>query len=247
MAQAAEEQHRHNILDQFTRQAEPFAQAMARSPRESLSLLLDGAGVTASDTALDVACGPGIVTCALASVARHAIGIDLVPAMIEQARKRQMEMGLENIDWRLGDVARLPFRDAVFSLVVTRYSFHHFLEPRRVLEEMARVCRPGGRVGVADATPEAGKATAYDELETLRDPSHTRALPLEQLQALATGLPLTLVRHNRLSPARRPRGCPRHVVSAAGKCRSNPPDGSRGCRNKPVFNRRLCPGWRTSL
>jgi SAM-dependent methyltransferase len=192
MAHSTEEQHREQILDQFTRQAEPFARAM-RSDRESLRLLMESTRASNRDLALDLACGPGLVTCALASAVGHVIGIDLVPAMLDQARKRQAEMHLENIEWRLGDVTHLPFDDAAFSLVVTRYSFHHFLEPRAVLREMARFCRPGGRVAVADATPDEGKAAAYDELETLRDPSHTRALPLDELKSLAEGLPLRLL------------------------------------------------------
>jgi ubiquinone/menaquinone biosynthesis C-methylase UbiE len=55
----------------------------------------------------------------------------------------------------------LPFRDAAFSLVVTRYSFHHFLDPQAVLAEMVRVCAPGGRVAVIDvftSTPEEAEA-----------------------------------------------------------------------------------------
>ena len=179
-------EHSRRILDQFTRQAAPFALAPSHSTEESLRIFLDTVGVTPADKVLDVACGPGIISCALASIAREVTGFDLVPAMLDEARKRQTGMGLKNLEWRLGDAGRLPFDDGGFNLVVTRYSFHHLLDPGAVLSEMARVCRPGGRIAVADVTPEEEKAAAYDELEITRDPSHTHALSLDQLKALGS-------------------------------------------------------------
>ena len=77
----------------------------------------------------------------------------------------------------------LPYGDACFSVVVTRYSFHHFLHPRRVLEEMARVCRPGGKILVADVELPSEKAGAYDRMEKMRDPSHVRALTRGELDS----------------------------------------------------------------
>jgi SAM-dependent methyltransferase len=118
----------------------------------------------------------------------------MVPAMLEQARKRQSEKGLDNVRWRLGEAEHLPYEDDSFSLVVTRYSFHHLLDPTLVLREMERVCRPGGRVAVVDVTPDKEKANAYDDLEKLRDPSHTRALPLNQLKELGGQQHLSLVK-----------------------------------------------------
>lgn len=177
-------EHNQLILEQFTRQAEPFRLAPSHSTGESLRILLDTIGVTPADIALDVACGPGIVSCALAGVAQQVTGVDLVPAMLEEARKLQSEKNLLNLTWEKGDATRLPFADEAFSLVVTRYSFHHLLNPASALREMARVCRHGGRVAVADVTPEAAKRQAYDRMETLRDPSHTRALTLAELKAL---------------------------------------------------------------
>src|SRR5262245_41056251 len=142
MTGRAEEQRRL-ILDQFTRQAVPFAEMPAHSNDEANRLLVEMAGVGPADTVLDVACGPGLVACPLAEVARHVTGIDLTPAMIEQAQARQRAKGLTNLTWLVGDAVPLPFPDAAFSVVVTRYSFHHFLDPRAVLAEMVRVCRPG--------------------------------------------------------------------------------------------------------
>ena len=95
-------------------------------------------------------CGPGIVACEFAKKVFHVTGIDITPAMIEEAKNLQGESKIDNVDWKLADVTRLPFEDDSFSLVVTRYSFHHLIEPRQVLEEMKRVCKPDGKIPVID-------------------------------------------------------------------------------------------------
>jgi ubiquinone/menaquinone biosynthesis C-methylase UbiE len=70
-------------------------------------------------------------------------------------------------------------------LVFTRYSFHHFLDPKAILAEMVRVCSPAGRVVVADVfTTGPEQAEAFNRMERLRDPSHVRALSLEELNSL---------------------------------------------------------------
>src|SRR5438477_8223283 len=130
------DEHRRLILDQFTRQAVPFAERHALTGAEANRLLIDLAGVGPEDEVLDVACGPGIVACAVAAVARHVTGIDLTPAMIAQAEAKQRTLGLGNLSWIVGDAAPLAIADGTFSLVVSRYSFHHFLEPRAVFAEM---------------------------------------------------------------------------------------------------------------
>jgi ubiquinone/menaquinone biosynthesis C-methylase UbiE len=175
------EEHRRLILDQFTRQAVPFSQMRDHSP----GLILAAAEVRPDDAVLDVACGPGLMACAFAEVARHVTGIDLTPAMIERAKSLQQSKGLTNLTWQAGDVMTLPFPDASFSLVFTRYSFHHFLEPKSVLRDMSRVCAPGGRVVVVDVfTSGLAQADAFNRMEKLRDPSHVQALALEELREL---------------------------------------------------------------
>lgn len=177
-------QHNDTILDQFTRQAVPFATAPAIRNHEALNRIVTMAAATPNDTVLDVACGPGLLVCAFAKVVRHASGIDLTPAMLEQARRLQSEQGLQNIDWQLGDVESLPFSDGHFSIVSSRFALHHLQNPLAVLKEMRRVCAPGGRVVVADSAPAADKAEAFNAMERLRDPSHVRAFSIEELRQL---------------------------------------------------------------
>jgi SAM-dependent methyltransferase len=182
--------HRERILDQFTRQARPFSTAPGIKDERALRLLVEASGAGPDDTILDVACGPGLVVAAFAGVVRHATGIDVTPAML--ARAREVTAGLANVTLDQGDVLPLPYAEERFSIVVSRFAFHHFADPRAVLAEMRRVCRPGGRVVVCDltASDDPAKAAAFHRIEVLRDPSHVRALPLAELAALfpAVGL-----------------------------------------------------------
>jgi SAM-dependent methyltransferase len=192
--------HRERILDQFTRQAEPFAQAQAIRSPEALGQIVRMADASPDDTVLDVACGPGLLTCAFARVVRHAVGIDITPAMLDQARQTQQEQGLNNVSWQSGDVRSLPYPDHHFSIVVSRFAFHHLQDPLGALKEMVRVCKPAGRVVVADMAPAPEKADALNAEERLRDPSHVRAMTVEELRSLfaQAGLPAPRIEYYRL-------------------------------------------------
>ena len=140
--------HHQVVVDQFGKQAACFARLPGHE--EATRLLIETAEFEPNDDVLDVACGPGLVACAVARHVRHVAGIDLTPAMIEQARELQSRLGLSNLEWHTGDAAGLPFATNRFSAALTRYSLHHVLDPLRFLSEMVRVVRPGGRVVVAD-------------------------------------------------------------------------------------------------
>jgi ubiquinone/menaquinone biosynthesis C-methylase UbiE len=176
--------HRDRILDQFTRQAAPFAAAAAIRNEEALNRIVQWADAGPDDSVLDVACGPGLLACAFARVAKHATGLDMTPAMLEQALKTQQEQGLNNVSWQQGDVYSLPFPEAQFSIVSSRFAFHHLQDPLTALKEMKRACKPGGRIVVADMSPLPEKAAALNAAELLRDPSHARAMPVEELRGL---------------------------------------------------------------
>jgi SAM-dependent methyltransferase len=185
--------HDRLIVDQFTRQATPFTTARALNDERALRSIVEACAPEPGDHALDVACGGGIVTCALAPHVGTVTGVDMTPAMLERARTTALEKGVENAVWQAADATALPFEAGRFSIVVTRYSFHHLLDPLRTLREMARVCRPGGRVVVVDmyASERPDQAAEWNRLERLRDPSHVRILPLSELAASfeAAGLP----------------------------------------------------------
>jgi ubiquinone/menaquinone biosynthesis C-methylase UbiE len=182
----AKANHDRLIRDQFTRQAVPFSTAAPIADPGALQAIVAAAAPCPDDTLLDVACGGGLLVCAFAPHVRHGTGIDMTPAMLDRARALAAEKGIGNVAWREGDVAALPYPDAAFTIVVSRFAVHHFPDPAAVLHEMARVCAPGGRIVVVDtcASPDAAKAARFNQLEKLRDPSHARALPLGELQGL---------------------------------------------------------------
>jgi ubiquinone/menaquinone biosynthesis C-methylase UbiE len=178
--------HSSLIRDQFTRQATPFSTAAPIADAGALRMIIEAAEAGPGDLVLDVACGGGIVVCAFAPHVRHATGIDMTPAMLDRARHLATEKGVTNVTWRDGDVARLPYPDGAFTIVVTRFAVHHFPDPVAVFREMLRVCAPGGRIVIVDtyASSDPGKAAEFNRLEKLRDPSHVRCLALSELRDL---------------------------------------------------------------
>lgn len=189
----ADPNHQGLILDQFTRQATLFSTAAPITNEDALRMIIVAARPGPGDTVLDVACGGGIVVCAFAPHVQRATGIDVTPAMLEQARQLAADKALTNVAWRQGDVSALPYTDASFTIVVTRFAFHHFTDPLAVLREMVRVCAPQGRIIVVDtcSSEDRAKAAEFNRLERLRDPSHARNLTLAELKGLfaEVGLP----------------------------------------------------------
>lgn len=191
--------HDADIQDQFTRQAVPFLKLHGQGNDPLLDLMAECAQVRATDTLLDIACGPGIISCYFAPLAAQVTGLDAVPAMLEQARKLQAEKGLANVEFRQGQSTELPFADESFDRVVTRFSFHHYLDPGAALAEMKRVAKPDGVVLVADVTPRREAQEQFNHWEILRDPSHTRALIAAEMRALGAAAGLTLRREETFS------------------------------------------------
>ena len=180
--------HTQRVVDQFSKQAVYFAKLPGHE--EATRMLVTMAKITATHDVLDVACGAGAVACAAAPLARQVTGIDLTPAMIERARVAQAELGLGNLSWQIGDVSRLPFASDVFDVILTRYSLHHFPDPAKVLAEMVRVCKPAGRIAIADLMLPAEKRAAYDGMEKRRDPSHVSVLTEQEVHRLLTDVGL---------------------------------------------------------
>jgi ubiquinone/menaquinone biosynthesis C-methylase UbiE len=192
-------QHDLEIQSQFTQQAEPFLRRHAGGKSALLALMAECAQSRPSDRLLDVACGPGIISCFFAERVSHVTGLDMVPAMLDCARRLQVERGLGNVEWKLGQSTALPFPGASFDCVVTRFSFHHYLDPRSALREMKRVCRSDGTVLVADVAPRKEAQDCFNHWEILRDPSHTRALTHEEFRAMGQDEGLELRRQEDFS------------------------------------------------
>jgi ubiquinone/menaquinone biosynthesis C-methylase UbiE len=103
--------------------------------------------------AVDLGCGPGDLVIKLAQTAPdlHVTGIDLSDEMLAQAASRARQAGLhDRVSFREGDAASIPFPDESLDLVVSTLSLHHWSEPVAVLDEIARVLRPGGAFLIVD-------------------------------------------------------------------------------------------------
>jgi ubiquinone/menaquinone biosynthesis C-methylase UbiE len=178
--------HADRIRDQFTKQAEPFAEFRIHSQEESLEWLREELRLTGQERILDAGCGPGLVACHLAPHAREVVGIDATPAMISKARERSVQLGCTNVSFIEGIMERLPVPTGAFDGVVTRYTFHHLLDVSAAMSELLRAGRADGRVVVCDAAPRPQCRDAYDTWERVRDPSHTSARTPEELTDLAS-------------------------------------------------------------
>jgi SAM-dependent methyltransferase len=179
--------HRDLILREFGRQAGTFEDARLNAAfTRHLGRLVDFARPASEDVCLEVACGTGLVARALAFRTRHVTALDITPQMLEVGKARADAEGLSNVVFQQGDAERLPFLGGSFSLVISRFSLHQVVEPERVASELVRVCRPGGRVVVADLVVKPGLPGDPDRMERLRDPSHAAMLTVETIERLLT-------------------------------------------------------------
>lgn len=109
---------------------------------------------------LDLACGTGAVAERAAAAGASVTGIDLAPALIETARERAAERGLE-IAYRVGDCERLDVADASFDVVSSTCGVMFAPDHEATARELARVTRPGGRIALANWTPTGGLARMF--------------------------------------------------------------------------------------
>lgn len=175
----------------FTQTARRYAASRVALRREQSEALVRLMNPTPGDCLLDVACGPGALLSVFAPRVGYAVGLDLTMAMLHEARTRYPRgLGLVR-----AEAERMPFSDGAFTLVATTWAVHHFGDPRRVIAEMVRVCRPGGTVAVEDLVGAADDATRarQNEIERLRDPAHVEMLSPDGLRALLTTAGLTPV------------------------------------------------------
>lgn len=169
----------------FSAQSKGFSSAGdTYADGEGLAWMLQDLPVFKDAAVLDIATGTGEFARALAPHVATVIGLDATDAMLARGRKFIARAGITNVTFREGVVQDLPFEDDRFDIVSSRYAFHHFADPKPVISEMARVCKPGGHVIVVDIiVPDEQTAAEYNYYEWLCDRSHTRCLGFREFQS----------------------------------------------------------------
>ncbi|HEV2713152.1 MAG TPA: methyltransferase domain-containing protein [Gaiellaceae bacterium] len=119
---------------------------------------------------LDLACGTGAVAELAAAAGADVVGVDIAPALIEQARERAAERGLA-IDYRTGDAEALELEDASFDLVASTCGIMFAPDHQAVARELARVTKQGGRIALVCWTPESGLAQMFEVMRPFQPPS----------------------------------------------------------------------------
>jgi ubiquinone/menaquinone biosynthesis C-methylase UbiE len=153
------------------------------------------------DRLLDVACGAGALVIELAPRVERAVGVDLSDGMLQLARSRLAEATdagrLANVDFLQGPSDQLPFEDDSFTALVCTTALHHFAEPQRSIDEMARVLAPGGRLVIGDAGRDSPVTKLADPLFRRFEEGHIglqRKRDIESMLSRA-GLRVTSSRH----------------------------------------------------
>jgi ArsR family transcriptional regulator len=163
---------------------------------------------------VDIGCGEGYLTLEAASWARQVIGVDRSEEVLERAKALAARRRVTNVEWKKGDLTRLPLRDGSADVALVSQALHHATDPERAVTEAARVLRPGGRLLVLDLKAHAQSwvkqrfgdqrlGFTQDELKTLLTGAglgHTRV----QVGAAKTGDPFTVLVASAVKPAPRP-------------------------------------------
>lgn len=144
---------------------------------------------------LDSGCGTGALAFALAPLVREVVGVDIVPELLVEARRRAPEF--PSVSFQEADATRLPFEAGEFDLAGSMRALHHIARPELAVAELARVTRSGGRVLVIDQIAPADPLAALElnRFERARDSSTTRVLADIDLRALLEAWSLVVRRH----------------------------------------------------
>ena len=150
-------------------------------------------GLPAGARVLEVAPGPGYLAIEMARGGGfHVTGLDISRTFVEIANENARKAGVA-VEFRQGDVARIPFAGESFDLVVCQAAFKNFTLPHSALAEIHRVLRVGGRAVIQDMSSEASHADIEHEV---------RKMQLGWLSSFATKATLEMLRRRAYSPAR---------------------------------------------
>ncbi|MFO8102398.1 MAG: methyltransferase domain-containing protein [Dehalococcoidia bacterium] len=176
----------------FGNKSEDYSTSSLLKDERNLQFVLEMAGIKEGIRVLDVATGTGFMAIAAADTGAEVLATDFTPAMLEKAGEFLGEKS--NTTLALADADCLPFPPDSFDVVTCRVSVHHFTHPRTAFDEMARVCRPGGRVLIMDVTSSEDEARSelHNKMGKMRDPSEVRQWRPSELEQMLGGAGLSV-------------------------------------------------------
>jgi SAM-dependent methyltransferase len=172
-----EKSHEALLGQQFGARATAYLNSAVHAQGADLEALANLVRGSSDARVLDLGCGGGHVSFAVAPHAGSVVAYDLSAEMLGVVAQAAAERGLNNIRTEKGMVEHLPFADASFDFVLSRYSAHRWGDFDAGLHEAARVLKPGGTAAFVDSIcPGVALFDTYlQSAELLRDPSHVRS------------------------------------------------------------------------
>lgn len=185
----------HNkVKEQFSKTAQAYVSSTIHAKGDELKLLLELAGEVTNKKVLDIATGGGHTALAFAKAGAHVTATDLTPTMLETARAFIASQDIDPVTFREASAEALPFEPQSFDIVTCRIAAHHFAEPKKFVEEVARVLNPDGMFLLVDNISPADSTLAevMNTIEKTRDPSHVWAYSIPTWLKWLTGAGLEL-------------------------------------------------------
>ena len=178
--------HHKSVAQAYDQRAEAYVQSKVHAAGRDLDFIVERVGVQAHAIALDLGCGGGHMSFALAPNVSQVIAYDLSYNMLQAVAGEAQRRGISNIITQQGAAEALPFADDMFDIAVTRYSAHHWQDMAAGVQQMQRVLKPRGLAIFSDIVSPglALQDTWFQSVELLRDPSHVRNARLSEWVAL---------------------------------------------------------------
>lgn len=180
--------HKNAVDRQFGEQANAYLTSAVHAQGKDLQRLTQLLEPHAGARLLDLGCGAGHASFTAAARVAQVVAYDLSAQMLAVVEQAAAEKGLSNIQLQQGVAESLPFEDAGFDLVISRYSAHHWHDVGQALREVKRVLKPGGRAIFMDVVSPGHPLldTYLQTVEVLRDTSHVRNYAPGEWLALLT-------------------------------------------------------------
>jgi ubiquinone/menaquinone biosynthesis C-methylase UbiE len=191
--------HQQTVHSQFDPRAQAYLTSAVHSAGPDLdrARALVSAALPSNSPALDVGCGGGHLSFALAPHVGRMVALDPSPGMLAAVSQAAAAKGMGGIEVRQANAESLPFEAGTFQLVCTRYSTHHWTRLEQALREITRVLAPGGHALIIDTLghEDALVDTFMQSIELLRDPSHVRNRSRTEWRSLLRAAGLTELEH----------------------------------------------------